>query len=175
MSEGRSQEILGPYKRNNDEHPAVDVPTNYEDYVNGKPPRATGSSYFESKPQFYSIIFLCNSCFSLFWISRAVWYMTGNIYAQEQNFRQSDVGCHRRCLMCFSCYAGSSSTSSERSAPDSLYADLASVSDRDLQVPEGLVKGEGPENGFEHEGRASPNHSSNVRDHLSSLKLHSSS
>ncbi|CAM6105883.1 unnamed protein product [Calypogeia fissa] len=69
----------------------------------------------------------------------------------------------------------SSSTSSERSAPDSLYADLSSVSDRDIQVPESVVKADSMGNGDDSEVRAAPpSHPSHVQEHFSNLCLHSS-
>lgn len=56
--EGRSQEVLGPYKRNTDERALGAVPADYEDYINDRKPRrmshtdasnSAGNSSLESK------------------------------------------------------------------------------------------------------------------------------
>ncbi|BBN16551.1 hypothetical protein MPTK1_7g07310 [Marchantia polymorpha subsp. ruderalis] len=71
-------------------------------------------------------------------------------------------------------YARSPSQSSTQSISSSLYNDLSSISDRDLQVPEGIIKADGFDCEFDKEISPSPSQSYGMEQDISKMRLNGS-
>ncbi|KAL3683283.1 hypothetical protein R1sor_001305 [Riccia sorocarpa] len=71
-------------------------------------------------------------------------------------------------------FARSPSQSSTHSISSSLYNDLSSISDRDMQVPEGIIKADGFDCEFDKEPSPSPSQYHGVEQHISKIKLNGS-
>ncbi|KAL2612100.1 hypothetical protein R1flu_023792 [Riccia fluitans] len=71
-------------------------------------------------------------------------------------------------------FARSPSQSSTHSISSSLYNDLSSVSDRDLQVPEGIIKADGFDCEFDKEHSPSPSQYHGLEQDVSKMKLNGS-